>query len=97
MTFSVCTNQFASASDEIELHCGLAMTRHPVQTHNIRISYLDKEILLFDEDASGAFRHAKLCPVVATSHAHAVGKTLCMSIGSVFDSNVIPCDWEVFA
>ena len=66
--FSTCTNKFALTIDKVELHCGLAMNRHLFKICNIRISYSDKEILLFDEENSGSFLHTKLQPQVASSH-----------------------------
>ena len=63
------------------------MTRYLVQIYNIRICYPDREILLLDEDASGAFRHEKLDPKFAAAHAYSVYETLYMPIGSVFGAN----------
>ena len=72
------------------------MTRYLVQIHDIRISYPDKDILLFDDDASGAFLHAKIHPQVEEAHTHSVGQILCMRIGPVFGGNVSPHNWKVF-
>ena len=71
--FSTCINQFALTTDEIKLQYGIAMTRHLVQMRNLRISHPSKEILPFDDDASGVFRHVKLRPQVAEAHAYSVG------------------------
>ena len=38
------------------------MNRHLVQIYNLRISYPHTDILLFDDDAAGAFRHVKFHP-----------------------------------
>ena len=73
------------------------MTRYLVRTHNIRMSYHNREILLFDDDAAGAFRHVKLHPQVAAAHSYSVGQTLYVHIGTVFGANVGPHDWEVSA
>ena len=86
-----------STTDEIELQHRTAMTRHLVQMCNLRISHPSKEILTFDNDASGAIRNVKLHSQVAAAHAHSVGQTLHTPIGSVFGTNVIPHNWEVFA
>ena len=53
--FSICINAFTSTKDEITLHYGTVMTRHLVRTHNIRMSYHGRDILLFDGDAAGNF------------------------------------------
>ena len=66
------------------------MTGHLTQIHNIIISCPDKEIILFDEDASGVFRHVKLQPQVVASNAFSFGQILRAPIGSVFGANVGP-------
>ena len=76
-----------------KLNCN---TGQPCQGISIRHATYD-EFLLFDDEASGAFRHVKLHPQIAASHAYSVGQTLHMSIGSVFGTNVIPHNWEVLA
>ena len=76
---------------------GSTMTRHLVRTHNIRISYLDKDILLFEHDASGEFLHMKIHSQAASAHACSVSYTLCMPIGSVFAASSGPHNWEVLA
>ena len=58
--FSTSINTFYSTKDETKLYCGSAMNRHIVQICNIRIFCPDKEILVFNDNASGAFCHAKL-------------------------------------
>ena len=58
--FSTRINQIVSTTDEIELHYGTAMARSLVKMHNLRTSYPTKEILLFDEETLGVFRHVKL-------------------------------------
>ena len=72
------------------------MTRYLFHIHNMQISYPKREIALFDDDASGAFYHAKAHPQVATAHACSVDHTLCMTVGSFFGDNVSEYNWEVF-
>ena len=59
---SACVNHFASPEHEITLRYGNALTRHLTRIYNLRISYPNTEILLCDDDASGAFRHVKYHP-----------------------------------
>ena len=59
---STYTNKIASTTEEIQPHWRLATNRHLVQIFNIRIYYPDKEITLFDDDASGSLLHSKLHP-----------------------------------
>ena len=73
------------------------MTNHLVQIHNMRFSYPNKVILLFDYDASGAFLHAKLYPQDAVANVCSFGQTLCMPVSPVFGTNFSPHKWEFFA
>ena len=50
---------------------------------------------MFDDDASGVFRHIKTHPDIAGAHSFVIGDTLCVLIGSVFGSNVSTRNWEV--
>ena len=52
---------------------------------------------MFDDDASGAFRHIKLHPDVTGAHAFVIKNKLYVPLGSVFGSNVSPHNWEVIA
>ena len=72
------------------------MTRNLVQIHNLRTLFPSYKNLLFDDDASGAFRHVKLNLQVEEAHVCSVGQTLYMLIGLVFVDKVIPYDWEAF-
>ena len=68
-----------------------------MQICNLCASYLQTDILLFDDDAAGVFRHAKLHPDVTVAHTYSVGQTLHIPIGSAFGSNVSLHNWEVLA
>ena len=59
------------------------------------MTHVHTEILLIDDDSSGAFRHVKLHPDIAGDHFFVIGKTLRVPLGSVFRHNVIPHNWEV--
>ena len=95
--FSICINDFTKVEDEIELQYGKTFKGYLKRIYNLRITYRFKEILLFDDDASGAFRHIKLHPDIVGAHAFIIGDTLYVPIGSVFGSNASPCNWEVIA
>ena len=51
----------------------------------------------FDNGTSGIFRHENIHLQIVGSHDHSIGHVICMTIGSVFEANVIPHDWEVLA
>ena len=95
--FSVCINDFTSPEDEIELQYGHTFKNYLKRIYNLRITYSNKEILLFDDDASGAFRHIKLHSDVAGAHTFIIRNKLYLPLGSVFGSNVSPHNWEVIA
>ena len=67
--FSICINDFTNTEDEIELQYGITFKRHLKRIYNIRITYKFKEILLFDNDASGAFRRIKMHLDIAGAYA----------------------------
>ena len=73
------------------------MTRHLVQMNNLRMLRTSKEFLIFDNDASGAFRHVKMHTQVASAYTCSVDQTLCTHISSVFGANVITYDWDEFS
>ena len=66
------------------------MTRHIVRTCDIRTSYHDQDILLFDDDAAGAFHHVELHPQVDAAHSYSARQTLYIPIGTVFGAKLSP-------
>ena len=79
------------------MHCVTAMTRHLAQIRNMRMSFSNKGIILFEEKDSGVFLHVMLHPQVSACHVDYSSKILCIPIVSVFGDNFSPHDWEVFA
>ena len=94
---SACVNDFTSPDNEIQLEYGTALRRHLTRIYNLRITYPLEEILLFDDDASGAFRHVKYHPDIAGAYAFIINGILYLPLGTVFGSNVSSHNWEVFA
>ena len=64
---------------------------------NLRITYPLEDILLFDDDASGAFRHIKYHPDITGAYAFIINKLLYLPLGLVFGCNVSPHNWEIIA
>ena len=62
-------NLFASVEDECNLECGTALKSHLDWGHNIHISHPHEEIFTFDDDVSGAFKHAKFHLDVGAAHS----------------------------
>ena len=87
---SICINNFTSPDDKVELQYGHTFKNHLKRIYNLWITYSNKEILLFDDDASGAFRYIKLHPDVVGAHAFIIRSNLYVLLGSVFGSNVSP-------
>ena len=85
---STCLNQFTHTSDEIDLHYRLALNRYLMQIYNLHISYPTIDILLFNDNAVGAFRYINLYPDITAAYAYSVGQTLYILTRSVFGSNI---------
>ena len=67
------------------------------QTCNIRASYPEKHVLLFDEDTLGIYLYVNFHPQVSSAYVQSVDQTLCMTMFSVFGTNISSHEWEVFA
>jgi hypothetical protein len=94
---SVPVNCMTHSSNEPDLIYGTTWTRHLEQIWNLRISYPDLEILVFDDDVSGAFRHAKHNPDIAAAIAFVINEHLFVPTGQTFGSNTSPANWEPIA
>ena len=76
--------------DESELQYRKTFKRHLKRIYNLRITYKFKEILLFNNDARGAFRHIKMHPDITGACAFIIRETLWVPIGSASGSNASP-------
>ena len=61
---------------------------------NIIMSYLEKEILIFDDGTSGSFLHENLYLQVVLAYVYSVGQNIYMSGGLVFGVNISNHNWE---
>ena len=68
--------------------------RHLQWIWNLRISYPDIDILLWDDDASGAFRNTKYHPDVCLAFAFRISNMMCVPTGVCFGWNTSPNPWE---
>ena len=66
---STPVNAWPDVEHEFNLYYGTCFARHLKWIWNLRISYPKKDILLWDDDASGAFRNAKYHPDVCLAFA----------------------------
>jgi len=84
---SSCVNMFTNPNLEPKIRYGKAFQRHITRIWNLRISYPKKDILLWDDDVSGAFRYNKYHPDIASAFAFILSKTLYIPTGQCFGGN----------
>ena len=76
---------------------GGAWTRYLTRIYNLRISFPDREILLFDDDIVSAFQQIKYHPNVLSSKGFCDHKYLFIQTGLTFGDNSSPLEFEPFA
>eukprot|EP00957_Ditylum_brightwellii_P121835 9290980-Ditylum_brightwellii.AAC.1 len=91
---SIPVNSMTHVKFEPEVTFGQALPKHLIRIWNLRISYPDDDILLWDDDATGAFRQCKLHPDIAQVFSFVIELILFVPRGITFDSNAIPANWE---
>jgi hypothetical protein len=94
---SLPVNCMTHTHNEPDLIYGTTWNRHLTQIWNLRISYPDEDILVFDDDVSGAFRHAKHNPDIAAAISFVIGELLYIPTGQTFGSNTSPANFEPIA
>ena len=85
------------AGDEPPIRYGTALLRHLTRIWNLRITYADEEILLWDDDVAGAFRLIKYNPDIAQAFSAIVHNTLWIPTGQVFGGNTSAQNFEGLA
>jgi len=83
--------------DEPPIWYGTAFQRHLTRIWNLRISFPLEDILLWDDDVSGAFRLIKYNPEIAAAFAAILNNTLCIPVGQNFGGNTSAQNWEGIA
>eukprot|EP00957_Ditylum_brightwellii_P049888 3781965-Ditylum_brightwellii.AAC.1 len=73
---------------------GQALPKYLTRIWNLRISYPDDDILLWNDDATGAFRQCKLHPDNAQVFSFITELILFVPCGNTFGSNTSPANWE---
>eukprot|EP00957_Ditylum_brightwellii_P163707 12463934-Ditylum_brightwellii.AAC.1 len=58
------------------------------------MSYPDDDILLWDDDATGAFMQCKLHPNIAQVFCFIIEQLLFVACGNTFGSNISPVKWK---
>ena len=90
-------NSFARKTNEPESQHGDAWSRHLTRICSLRLSCPNRDAILYDDDASGAFRHSKSHPGAISALAFIIGKQLFFPIGQTFGANASPSNEEVIA
>ena len=89
---STCVNMMLNRDDKPEVVYGDAFMRYITQIWNLRISYPNEELYLFDDGVKGALRHLKYYPDVAGGFAFSISNYLMIPIGQTFGSIDSPQD-----
>ena len=74
-----------------------AFVSHLIRVYYCCISYPTVDIVLWDNDVSGAYRLPKYNPAVASAFAYAILSWLMLPSGSNFGSTTSPHKYECFA
>eukprot|EP00957_Ditylum_brightwellii_P060279 4577840-Ditylum_brightwellii.AAC.1 len=80
-------NSMTHVKYEPEVIFGQALPKHLIRIWNLRISYPDDDIILWDDDATGAFRQCKLHPDIAQVFCFIIEQLLFVPCGNTFVSN----------
>ena len=73
---------------------GTIFMRHLERIWNMRISYPNTDILLFDDDVKGAFRHYKYHPNIAAAFSFIIEDLLFVPLRGTFGSITSPSNFE---
>ena len=94
---AVCINMMLSHESEPEIIYGTTFKRHLKRLYCIRIRFGNVDIVLFDDDVKGAFRHCKYHPDIAAAFAFIIQYLLYIPLGNTFGSIVSPSNFEPIA
>ena len=94
---SVCVNSMFNLKDEPTLAYGSAWQRHINRIWNLRISYPQEEIYLFDDDVKGAFRQVKYNPDVSSVFSFIISLYFFLPTGGTFGAVPSPSNFEPIA
>ena len=83
--------------EEPPIYYGTALLRHLTRIWNLRVTYANDEILLWDDDVAGAFRLIKYNPEIAQAFSAIVHNTLWIPTGQVFGGNTSAQNFEGLA
>eukprot|EP00957_Ditylum_brightwellii_P018188 1370805-Ditylum_brightwellii.AAC.1 len=87
-------NSMTHVKYEPEVTFGQALPKHLIRIWNLRISCQDDDILLWDDDATGAFKQCKLHPDIAQVFSFIIEQLLFVPCDNTFCSNTNLANWE---
>jgi hypothetical protein len=90
-------NLFIDLKDEPDIVFGDAWTRFLAAIYNLRISFPNIEIYLFDDDVASAFRQVKYNPNVISAKGFIIDKYLFIATGLTFGDRSSPPNFEPIA
>ena len=83
--------------NEPELVYSHAVYRYLVEVWNQRITYLHKEIYVFDDGVKGTIRHSKYHPDITSAFSFIIDNIFYVSMRVTFGSGTSPSNFESFA
>lgn len=84
-------------TNEIPLDYGKTFLRHLTRLYDLRITYPNVFIFLFDDDITGAFRHIKYNLFIAGAFAFIANEQLIIPTAQTFGSTTSPANYEPLA
>ena len=91
---TICVNRMHHITDEIAIEYGSSMMRHLIRIANLRISYPTSPLYLFDTDVTGAFRHVKYNPFIASAFSYSANGRVLIPTAQDFGSTTSPSNYE---
>ena len=79
------------------INFGDAFMRHLIRIWNLRITHPYEDILIWDDDVSGAYRIPKYNPAIAGAFSYALLNYFFLPTGGTFGSSTSPQEYELFA
>ena len=94
---TICVNRMHHITNEIAIEYGSSMMRHLIRIANLRISYPTAPLYLFDTDVTGAFRHVKYNPFIASAFSYSANGRVLIPTAQDFGSTTSPSNYEPLA
>ena len=91
---STSVNIMMNIEDEPILTYGTAWIRHLKRIWNMRITYPTTDLLFFDDDVKGVFRHCKYYPDVLSAFTYTFSNRLYFPLRGTFGSTTSPANFE---